>query len=430
MLIVPYNNISHQGWKSSYICFKTNKDFFSIFRKALDHKNESYDSVLEKSVGFNNPNNIQFLSELMDINKHTSFMTGLKSRFPENEYANELRQVQASKWAYRNVADGIDHFKAGKHVEAFQCLNKALNIDPKNVEGLVARGALYANSGNFQKAIEDFETALKLNPNHANARKYMGETLVALGRSYEEDNKIEEARKAYQSCLSIIPYHEEAQNSLEFLKNKSQCSKNLIEPTELLLPNLSVSNKPTDVNDALKQLLKNEDDEKKDKKRKKKSKKRKSRKHSSSSSSSSSSGSGESSSSSSSTTSDSTTSSADSDFKKRKKHRSRSHRREKRENSLSPLSKRMAMMDQSQDTPTTNYNFNKPAATSFDFNFEQPEKAKSVEVDYEAKVRAFLAETKGDSDYEEKVRKFLEESAKWKKNKEEKKKKKKKGKEK
>uniref|UniRef100_V5GI62 Tetratricopeptide repeat protein n=1 Tax=Anoplophora glabripennis TaxID=217634 RepID=V5GI62_ANOGL len=401
-------------------------DFPLVYKKALDHKNESYDSVLEKSVGFNNPNNIQFLSELMDINKHNSFMSGLQGRFPENEYANELRQVQASKWAYRNVADGIDHFKAGKHVEAFQCLNKALNIDPKNVEGLVARGALYANSGNFQKAIEDFETALKLNPNHANARKYMGETLVALGRSYEEENKIEEARKAYQSCLSIIPYHEEAQNSLEFLKNKSQTSKNLIEPAELLLPNLTVSTKTSDVNDALKQLLKTEEEEKKEKKKKKKSKKRKNRRHSSSSSSSSSSGSGESSSSSSSTSSDSSSSSADSDFKKRKKHRSRSHRREKRENSLSPLSKRMAMMDQSQDTPTTNYNFNKPAVPSFDFNFEQPEKAKSLEMDYEAKVRAFLAETKGDSDYEEKVRKFLEESAKWKKGKTEEKKKKKK----
>lgn len=101
-------------------------------------------------------------------------------------------------------------------------MNKALNIDPKNVEGLVARGALYANSGNFQKAIADFETALKLNPNHGNARKYMGETLVALGRSYEEEEKLEEARKSYQSCLSLIPNHEEAQNSLKFLKIRRQ----------------------------------------------------------------------------------------------------------------------------------------------------------------------------------------------------------------
>lgn len=65
-----------------------------------------------------------------------------RGRFPEQEYALELRQVQASKWAFRSVAEGIEHFKSGRHSEAFQCLNKALNIDPRNVEGLVARGAL------------------------------------------------------------------------------------------------------------------------------------------------------------------------------------------------------------------------------------------------------------------------------------------------
>lgn len=402
-------------------------DFPLVYKKALEHKGESYDAVLEKSVGFNNPNNISYLSELMGINSQMSFMTGLAGRFPEPEYSHELRQVQASKWAYRNVADGIDHFKAGRHSEAFQCLNKALNIDPKNVEGLVARGALYANSGNFQKAIEDFETALKLNPSHANARKYMGETLIALGRSYEEENKVEEARKAYQSCLSIIPFHEEAQNSLEFLKSKLQNPKNLIEPGDLLLPNLgsvappvaavTVNPKSADVNDTLKQLLKNEEEDKKDKKKKKKTKKRKNRRRSSSSSSSSSSGSNESSSSSSSSSSDSSSSSGDSDFKKRKKHRSRSHRREK-QSSLSPLSKRMALMDPTHDT-SASYQFNKPAAsTSFDFAFEQPqEQSKSAADEYEQKVKAFLDQTKGDSDYEEKVRKFLEESTRWRKEK-------------
>lgn len=321
--------------------------------------------------------------------------------------------MQASKWAFRSVADGIDHFKAGKHTEAFQCLNKALTIDPKNVEGLVARGALYANSGNFQKAIEDFETALKLNPSHANARKYMGETLVALGRSYEDENKLDEARKAYQSCLTIIPFHEEAQNSLDFLKSKNTAPKNLIEPGELLLPSLGNSNKAFDKKDDLmKQLMKN-DDEKKEKKKKKKSKKRKNRHHSSSSSSSSSSGSSHTSSSSSSTSSDSSTGSSDSDSKKRKKRR---HRREK-QRSLSPLSKRMAMMDPSHET-STNYQFNKPNS-SFQFSFEQNiEPSKTQEdTEYELKVRNFLEQTKGDSDYEEKVRKFLEETARWKKDK-------------
>lgn len=44
----------------------------------MDNKNESYDSVLEKSVGFNNPNNISYLSTLMGINSHCSLMQGLR----------------------------------------------------------------------------------------------------------------------------------------------------------------------------------------------------------------------------------------------------------------------------------------------------------------------------------------------------------------
>lgn len=89
------------------------------------------------------------------------------------------------------------------------------------MEGLVARGALYANKGSFLKAVEDFEKALKLNAYHVNARKYMGETLVALGRSYEEDNRIQEAAKAYRDCLNIIPNHEQARLSLEAIQQRT-----------------------------------------------------------------------------------------------------------------------------------------------------------------------------------------------------------------
>lgn len=147
-----------------------------------------------------------------------------------------LEHRKLTKNFCRSVAEGIEHFKGGRHIEAFQCLNKALTIDPQNVEGLVARGALYANSGSFQKAIYDFEAALKLNSNHSNAKKYLGETLLALGRSFEDDGKYEDAKKAYIECLKVNPQHQEAMASLEFVKSKLGGLKKIVEPSELELP--------------------------------------------------------------------------------------------------------------------------------------------------------------------------------------------------
>ena len=42
----------------------------------------------------------------------------------------------------------------------------------------------YANKGSYDKAISDFETALKERPNHANATNYLSETLVAYAKQW------------------------------------------------------------------------------------------------------------------------------------------------------------------------------------------------------------------------------------------------------
>ena len=44
-----------------------------------------------------------------------------------------------------SVKAGVDHFKSGRHVEAMNEYNKALEIDTNNVEALVARGALWVS---------------------------------------------------------------------------------------------------------------------------------------------------------------------------------------------------------------------------------------------------------------------------------------------
>ena len=68
--------------------------------------------------------------------------------------------------------------------EAFLSYNKALSIDEENVEEYVARGALSANQGDFEKAIVDLKTALTYDADHLNAKIYLKEVLIANAVKY------------------------------------------------------------------------------------------------------------------------------------------------------------------------------------------------------------------------------------------------------
>merc|ERR1719270_2096596 len=193
---------------------------YSYSAQAIERK-IPFSMFLEKSVGFINPTNVAHLASELGLDvKGASLMGSLIGNYREETYASKLRKEQASKWAYKHVAQGIKYFKAGNNVEAFQCLNQALNIDNDNVEGLVARGALYANNGGLDKAVEDFEKALTINRYHRNARKYLCETLIAVARNHEDENKVDSAIETYQRILTIVPDHKEALDSIYFLRGK------------------------------------------------------------------------------------------------------------------------------------------------------------------------------------------------------------------
>ncbi len=151
--------------------------------------------------------------------------------------APALRKTQSSKMALKHVSTGIKHFKSGDLMSAVQCfqqvrhknikdfeqepkreLFQALKIDPENVEALVARGALFANNTKLRKAVEDFEKALSIDPEHKNAKKYMCETLVALGKEQEENEEEDEALATYERVLTINLNHEEAQKMIRKIK--------------------------------------------------------------------------------------------------------------------------------------------------------------------------------------------------------------------
>lgn len=157
------------------------------YRKIRSHAGGTFDDVIKNSLSFNNPSASQYLAGVLirpPEARHLSFLKPLRDKiYSDKELASNMRKVQSAKWASKSLEAGIASMRAGKELEAHQQLNKALQIDPDSVDAYVARGCLFANNGSLKKALDDFERALDINPNHSNARKYMSDTLLDFAKT-------------------------------------------------------------------------------------------------------------------------------------------------------------------------------------------------------------------------------------------------------
>ena len=59
--------------------------------------------------------------------------------------------------------------KQGEYQEAIDDYTSAIKINPDDADAYVNRGAAYHNLGKHQEAIDDFNTAIKINPDYAKA---------------------------------------------------------------------------------------------------------------------------------------------------------------------------------------------------------------------------------------------------------------------
>ncbi|XP_074860787.1 tetratricopeptide repeat protein 14 [Carettochelys insculpta] len=193
---------------------------------------ETYENLLHGSLGFANPGVVEFLLGKLGLSESNppSLMRSLQSKnFSEEDFAFALRKKQSASWALKCVKIGVDYFKLGRHVEAMNEYNRALEIDAQNVEALVARGALYATKGSLNKAIDDFEVALENCPTHRNARKYLCQTLVERGGQLEEEDKLLNAQNYYNKALSLDETFKEAEDALLKLRKHMQKSLEMRE---------------------------------------------------------------------------------------------------------------------------------------------------------------------------------------------------------
>lgn len=91
-----------------------NLELPQAYKIGMDSKEREvgYDVLLEKHVGFINPDNVKCLAESLGLSsKSSSLMETLSTGFPSRECGPQLRKAQNHKWAFAHVANGIKHFK-------------------------------------------------------------------------------------------------------------------------------------------------------------------------------------------------------------------------------------------------------------------------------------------------------------------------------
>jgi len=103
------------------------------------------------------------------------------------------------------ISLGNDQMDAAHYQDAIFAYQRALELDPKNVDVRVDMGTCYRNLGQPEKAIEIYKQALQINPRHPNAWRNSG---VVYYYDLHENAK---ALAAFRKYLEVWPDAPDAQ---------------------------------------------------------------------------------------------------------------------------------------------------------------------------------------------------------------------------
>ena len=101
---------------------------------------------------------------------------------------------RAMAYAYRGDA----YATKANHDRAIQDCNEAIRLDPKYAYAYTVRGASYANKANYDRAIQDYNKAIRLDPKYAHA-------YTVRGISYANKGNYDRAIQDYNEAIQLDP---------------------------------------------------------------------------------------------------------------------------------------------------------------------------------------------------------------------------------
>ncbi len=97
--------------------------------------------------------------------------------------------------------------KSGQYEKAIEAYNQAIKINPEYAPARKGLGDVYVKLEEYEKAIEEYDKAIKINPEYAPARKGLGDVYVKL-------EEYEKAIEEYNKAIKINPEYAPARKGL------------------------------------------------------------------------------------------------------------------------------------------------------------------------------------------------------------------------
>lgn len=95
-----------------------------------------------------------------------------------------------------NITAGRKAIEAKDYQGAVGHLTKAVQEEPKNADAHSMLGYSYRKLGTFDKSMEHYQTALKIDANHRSAHEYLGELYLEMNQRENADRQLAALKKA------------------------------------------------------------------------------------------------------------------------------------------------------------------------------------------------------------------------------------------
>ena len=95
-----------------------------------------------------------------------------------------------------NLAAGRQAIKTKDFKSAVKSLTKAVQENPKDADAHTMLGYSYRKLGTFDKSLEHYQMALKIDANHRSAQEYLGELYLDMNQPAAAEKQLQVLKKA------------------------------------------------------------------------------------------------------------------------------------------------------------------------------------------------------------------------------------------